>query len=213
MKKEFSIIRSVILLTISMLIGCQAPNKKEKPPKLNLILIMADDQGWGDTGYKGHSFVKKLNLDTMAKQSVVFDRSYAGAPVCSPTRARVMTGRIPVRTNIVNHGHYMRPNEITIAEALKTVGYVTGFFGKSHIGSVQKESPKTCPEQFGFDESLAGLNFFDLDPSLSRNGKIERFKGQATYSDRIIKRFIEAQQAGEPTPFSERLKKNVKEFL
>lgn len=145
----------------------------------NIVLVMADDQGWGDTGYNGHPFVKTPHMDAMAADSVVFNRFYAGAPVCSPTRASVMTGRSPMRTNVPNHGHYMRPHEVTIAEALKGAGYVTGHFGKWHIGSVQKDSP-TSPGGAGFDEWLSGLNFFDRDPYLSRGGTFENPKGQGS---------------------------------
>jgi arylsulfatase A-like enzyme len=142
----------------------------------HIVLVMADDHGYGDTGFTGHPFVKTPHLDAMAKAGVVFNRFYASAPVCSPTRAAVMTGRHPFRTNVPNHGHYMRPEEQTIAEGLKATGYVTGHFGKWHIGSVQAESP-TCPGQAGFDEWLSGLNFFDNDPYLSRNGRYEQIKG------------------------------------
>ncbi|MCA9140694.1 MAG: sulfatase-like hydrolase/transferase, partial [Planctomycetales bacterium] len=88
----------------------------------------------------------------------------------------VMTGRHPFRTNVPNHGHYMRPQEVTVAEALKNAGYVTGHFGKWHIGSVQPDSP-TNPGGAGFDEWLSGLNFFDNDPYLSRNGVYEHCQG------------------------------------
>ncbi|MEM0926454.1 MAG: sulfatase-like hydrolase/transferase, partial [Planctomycetota bacterium] len=67
----------------------------EKP---NIILVMADDQGWGDVGYNGHPFVQTPELDAMAAEGFVFDQFYAAAPYCSPTRASVMTGRSPVRT-------------------------------------------------------------------------------------------------------------------
>jgi arylsulfatase A-like enzyme len=140
---------------------------------------MADDQGYGDCGFTGHSYVKTPNLDAMSQNSVIFDRFYAGAPVCSPTRASVMTGRNPVRVNVPNHGHYLRPHETTIAEALKTNGYLTAHFGKWHIGSVQKESP-TSPGGQGFDHWLTGLNFFDREPYLSLNGKFQQFRGQGT---------------------------------
>jgi arylsulfatase A-like enzyme len=148
-----------------------------QPP--HIILVMADDQGYGDCGYTGHPFVKTPHLDDMAKHSVVFDRFHAAAPVCSPTRAAVLTGRHPIRTNVPNHGHYLRPQEITIAEALKKTGYLTAHFGKWHIGSVQKESP-TCPGAQGFDHWLTGLNFFDRDPYLSLNGSHQQFKGQGS---------------------------------
>lgn len=147
--------------------------------KPNVILVMADDQGYGDAGFTGHPSLKTPHMDAMAASGIVFERFYAAAPVCSPTRASVMTGRNPIRVNVPNHGHYLRPHEITIAEALKSAGYVTGHFGKWHIGSVQAESP-TSPGGAGFDEWLSGLNFFDLDPYLSRNGKYEQAKGQGS---------------------------------
>jgi arylsulfatase A-like enzyme len=140
---------------------------------------MADDHGYGDCGFTGHPFVRTPHLDKMAKAGVVFNRFYASAPVCSPTRASVMTGRHPFRTNVPNHGHYMRPDEQTIAEQLGKAGYVTGHFGKWHIGSVQPNSP-TSPGGAGFDEWLSGLNFFDNDPYLSRNGKYLQIKGAGT---------------------------------
>ena len=145
----------------------------------NIILVMADDHGYGDTGFTGHPFVQTPSLDAMAQVGVVMNRFYASAPVCSPTRASVMTGRHPFRCNVPNHGHYMRPNEITIAERLKSRGYTTGHFGKWHIGSVQPQSP-TCPGNAGFDEWLSGLNFFDLDPYLSENGEYKQIKGQGS---------------------------------
>ena len=147
--------------------------------KPNIILVMADDQGYGDVGFNGHPFLKTPHLDEMAKAGVVMDQFYAAAPVCSPTRASVMTGRHPMRTNVPNHGHYMRPNENTLAEGLKSAGYVTGHFGKWHIGSVQPESP-TCPGKVGFDEWLTGLNFFDNDPYLSDKGTYKQLKGKGT---------------------------------
>ena len=145
----------------------------------NIILVMADDQGWGDAGYNGHPFVRTPELDAMAKAGFVFDRFYAAAPVCSPTRASVMTGRNPIRAKVTNHGRYMRPHEQTIAESLKDAGYITGIFGKVHLGSGQPDSPCN-PSGMGFDEWVVGLNFYDNDPYLSRNGTIEHRKGKGS---------------------------------
>lgn len=145
----------------------------------HIVLVMADDLVYGDTGFTGHPFVKTPHLDAMAQAGVIFNRFYASAPVCSPTRASVMTGRHPFRVNVPNHGHYLRPHETTIAEALKNAGYVTGHFGKWHLGSVQPGSP-TNPGGAGFDEWLSGLNFFDNDPYLSRNGNYEHLDGPGT---------------------------------
>ena len=107
------------------------------PAKPNVILAMTDDQGWGDTGYNGHPILKTPTLDAMARSGLRFDRWYSGAPVCSPTRGSCITGRHPYRYGIffANVGH-MRKQEITLAEALKTQGYVTGHFGKWHLGTL-----------------------------------------------------------------------------
>ena len=115
----------------------------------NIILCMTDDQGWGDTGYNGHPVLKTPSLDAMAGEGIRFDRFYAGAPVCSPTRGSAITGRHPYRYGIffANTGH-MRKEEITLAEALKTAGYTTGHFGKWHLGTLTtkiKDSNRGAP--------------------------------------------------------------------
>jgi len=166
-----------LLLTVSTVAARTA--EAADPGSPHIILVMADDQGWGDTAYNGHPFVRTPALDAMAKDGFVFDRFYAGAPVCSPTRASVMTGRSPIRTKVTNHGRYMRPHEQTIAETLKAAGYVTGIFGKVHLGSGQPDSPCN-PTGMGFDEWVIGLNFFDNDPYLSRQGKIEHRQGKGS---------------------------------
>ncbi len=164
------------LPVLVLFVALAAPLLADPP---NVILVMADDQGWGDTGYNGHPVVNTPNLDAMAKSGLVFDRFYAAAPVCSPTRGSVLTGRHPFRIKITNHGRYMRPQETTIAEALRDAGYVTGMFGKWHVGSAQPESPVN-PGNSGFDEWVIGLNFFDNDPYLSRNGIVEQIEGSGS---------------------------------
>ena len=160
-------------------IGLSFAADQRNSGKPNIILVMADDQGWGDTGYNGHPFVQTPALDAMADEGFVFDRFYAGAPVCSPTRASVMTGRSPIRTKVTNHGRYMRPHEQTIGETLQAAGYMTGIFGKVHLGSGQPDSPCN-PSGMGFDEWVIGLNFFDNDPHLSRNGTVEHREGKGS---------------------------------
>ncbi len=145
----------------------------------NIILVMADDQGWGDVGYNGHPFVRTPQLDAMARDGFVLNRFYAAAPVCSPTRASVLTGRNPIRAKVPNHGRYMREEEVTLAETLRANGYVTGIFGKVHLGSGQPDSPAN-PAAMGFDEWVVGLNFFDNDPYLSRNGVVEHRRGRGS---------------------------------
>ncbi len=106
-----------------------------KPP--NVILCMADDLGWGDTGYNGHPMLKTPHLDQMAAEGVRFDRFYAAAPVCSPTRGSCLTGRHPSRYGILTaNSSHMLPEEVTLAEVLRQRGYTTGHFGKWHLGTL-----------------------------------------------------------------------------
>jgi len=155
----------------------RAAGQQSKRP--NIVLCMADDQGWGEMGYNGHPVLQTPNFDAMAAAGLQFDRFYAAHPVCSPTRASVMTGRHPNRMGCFTWGHSLRPQEITIAEALKTAGYTTGHFGKWHIGSAQKGSPVN-PGASGFDEWLSAPNFFDNNPTLSREGVAEEFEGESS---------------------------------
>jgi len=168
--------------------------------KPNIILCMADDQGWGDMAYNGHPVLKTPEFDAMAAAALRFDRFYAAAPVCSPTRGSVMTGRHPNRFGCFKWGHSLRPQEITIAEALKTTGYVTGHFGKWHLGSVVKGSPVN-PGESGFDEWFSAPNFFDNDPILSRAGTAVPTKGESSMvtADAAIE-FIR-KHAKSPQPF------------
>ena len=114
---------------------------QERP---NIILIMADDLGYGDVGFNGHKIIKTPSMDKMAASGMKFTNFYAGGPVCSPTRGTVLTGRHYFRYGIfsANIGH-MPKQEIVLPEILKEQGYTTGHFGKWHLGTLHKEkSPK-----------------------------------------------------------------------
>jgi arylsulfatase A-like enzyme len=136
--KKFSIMKPFLVpLLISILVlGCQPPESKNP----NIILIMADDQGWGDVGYNGHPRLNTPNLDAMAHNGAVFSSFYSAGSVCSPTRASVMTGRHPSRMGIcsANCGH-VKDQEITLAEMVKEKGYRTGHFGKWHLGTLTRD--------------------------------------------------------------------------
>jgi arylsulfatase A-like enzyme len=181
-------------------VGCVSDMSVRASRKPNIVLCMADDQGWGDMAYNGHPVLKTPNFDAMAASALRFDRFYAAHPVCSPTRGSVMTGRHPNRFGCFKWGHTLRPQEITIAEALKTAGYVTGHFGKWHLGSVRKNSPVN-PGASGFDEWFSAPNFFDNDPILSREGTAVQTKGESSMVtvDAALE-FIEKHNRG-PRPF------------
>lgn len=127
----------------------------------NIILLMSDDQGWGDVGFNGNERIHTPHLDAMAAEGVRFDRFYASAPLCSPTRGSCLTGRYPFRFGVLAaHTGGMRVGEITIAEMLKSKGYQTGFFGKWHLGWVKESDAGSRgffspPSQHGFDTHFA----------------------------------------------------------
>ncbi|OAI57825.1 N-acetylgalactosamine-6-sulfatase [Verrucomicrobiaceae bacterium SCGC AG-212-N21] len=155
----------------------------------NIILMMGDDHGWEETGYNGHPHVKTPVLDEMARTALRLDKFYSQHPSCSPTRASYLTGRHPNRMGTFAPGFSFRPEEITIAQILGEAGYHCGHFGKWHVGAVKKESP-VSPLAMGFHECLAHDNFFELDPSLSRNGgPPEVFQGES--SEILVKEAIQ----------------------
>ena len=159
--------------------GCNQASVNTSAKKSNIILCMSDDQGWGDMGYYGHPVLKTPNFDDMTAKGLRFDHFYAAAPVCSPTRGSVMTGRHPNRFGCFKWGNTLRPRETTIAEALKRAGYVTGHFGKWHLGSVRQGSP-VHPGACGFDEWFSAPNFYDNDPILSREGVAIQTQGESS---------------------------------
>jgi arylsulfatase A-like enzyme len=174
------------LLTLVALLAALFSQSAAAATPPHIVFVMADDMGWGQTGYRGHPVLKTPHLDAMAANGLRFDRFYAGGPVCSPTRASVLTGRSHVRTGVLEHGHALRLQEKTIAQALKEAGYVTGHFGKWHLNGhrgpgvpILAGDPRH-PGKFGFDEWVSVSNFYDVDPLMSRAGRIEEFKGDSS---------------------------------
>jgi len=190
-------------LLISLAFGALATGA-ERP---HLILVMADDLGWGQTGYRDHPLLETPHLDAMAANGLRLDRFYAANPVCSPTRASVLTGRSPFRCGVPSHGHALRHQERTLPEALNEAGYATGHFGKWHLDGFRGPGVPILPDDpfgpgtFGFDTWLSVTNFFDRDPILSREGEFEEFVGDS--SEIIVREaldFIEASlPSGKPT--------------
>lgn len=130
------------LLLVLGLSSASAIGKKKKQASPNVILLMADDMGWGDVGFNGNTTIHTPGLDKLAASGVILNRFYSAAPVCSPTRGSCITGRHPFRYGIffANKGK-MKDEEVTIAEVLKQKGYATAHFGKWHLGSISTTIP------------------------------------------------------------------------
>ena len=163
--------------------GC-AENQKDQP---SVILVMADDMGWAQTGYYGHPILKTPNLDAMAENGLRMDRFYAGAPSCTPTRASVMTGRTNDRTGAFRVGSYINKQEKMLSTAFKDAGYITAHFGKWHLNmdspDLDHPLPKSDPHnpgELGFDYWLSHTTGFDRSFDLSRNGVLEKFEGDGS---------------------------------
>ena len=142
---------TLIALTISAA-GVSSVSDRQHP---NVIIIITDDQGYGDLGFTGNPHVQTPVLDNFARESVRFNQFYV-SPVCAPTRSSLMTGRYSLRTGVrdtYHGGAVMATEEVTIAEMLKDAGYHTGMFGKWHLG----DSYPSRPMDQGFDESLIHL--------------------------------------------------------
>ncbi|MGE9290008.1 MAG: sulfatase-like hydrolase/transferase, partial [Puniceicoccales bacterium] len=178
----------------------------EAAPPPNVILVMTDDQGYGQTGYYDHPLLETPNLDKMAENGLRFDRFYAGSSVCSPTRASVLTGRTPHRSGVPDHGYALRHQEKTLPQALKNAGYTTGFFGKWHLNGLRgpgvpiTEDDPYSPGTFGFEDWLAVTNFFDIDPVMSKNGDWTEYTGITSdiIVDAAMTFIVESTRANQP---------------
>lgn len=162
------------LMLLFCLSGCR--QKEENPTLPNIVIIFTDDQGYQDLGCYGSPDIKTPHLDQMAAEGVRFKNFYVSQPVCSASRASLLTGCYANRLGI--HGAYMpyvgkglHPNEVTMAEMLKPLGYATAQYGKWHLGS----EPDFLPTRQGFDEYF-GIPFSnDMWPYHPSQGTIFDF--------------------------------------
>ena len=190
--------------------GPLIPSSAQPPSgRPNVLLIVTDDQGYGDLGIHGNPRVATPNLDRLGRQSVRFESFYV-SPVCSPTRASLLTGRYNYRTGVVDTflgRSLMHADETTLAEMLSGAGYRTGIFGKWHLGD---NYPLRAIDQ-GFGEALTlsgggigqpsdppgGESYFD--PLLRRNGEWVRAKGYV--SDVVANATIDFIEGNRDRPF------------
>ena len=176
------IIRNICipLFFLVVITSCQdqQPATAKKP---NIVIILADDQGWGDLSLNGNPLVHSPNIDKLATNGVVLDHFYVNS-VCSPTRAEMLTGRYHVRGGVYSTsqgGERLDLEENTIAEAFKTAGYKTGAFGKWHNGMQAPYHPNArgFEEFYGYCSGHWGSYF---DAMIENNGSIIQSKGYLT---------------------------------
>lgn len=178
------------LLSILFIVGMVASSTGvEKTPPPNIVFLLADDLGWKDVGFHG-SKIQTPHLDALAKNGAQFEQFYV-MPVCSPTRACLMTGRYPIRTGLQSgvvrpwSKHGLPLSERTLANALKDAGYFTAICGKWHLGSSKRAY---LPMQRGFDHQyghyVGALDYFTHERmgglDWHRNGKVLHEEGYTT---------------------------------
>lgn len=186
-----------LLLILFFLSSCQ---KNETATQPNVVIILADDQGWGDLSMNGNPLVQTSNIDAIAQSGIVLDNFYVNS-VCSPTRAEMLTGRYHVRGGVYSTsqgGERLDLDENTIAEVFQKAGYRTGAFGKWHNGM----QPPYHPNARGFDEFYgycSGHWGSYFDAMLEHNGSIVESKGYLT--DVLTRRMIDFISKKTDEPF------------
>ncbi|MCA9418236.1 MAG: sulfatase-like hydrolase/transferase, partial [Candidatus Omnitrophica bacterium] len=192
-----------VLLPLVLLVLI-APIRAEDNPRPNVLLILTDDQGYGDLGCHGNPYIDTPTMDSLHQESTHLTQFYV-MPVCTPTRACLMTGRYHYRTGAYDtfEGRaMMHPEEYTVAEAFHDAGYRTGIFGKWHLG----DNHPMRPIDQGFDEAVVhrggGIAHYSdvpgntyFSPVLQHNGKPEHYSGYGTdiFTEQAV-RFIEASK-------------------
>ena len=152
---------------VSSSVTAKAMSDRSKP---NFVIIFTDDQGYGDLSCYGGTHVKTPRIDQMAAEGAMLTSFYVAAPVCTPSRAALMTGCYPTRIDMGKGSRHgvclagdrkgLNPDEVTIAEVLKSAGYATGMFGKWHLG----DQPQFLPTKQGFDEFFGIPYSHDIHP-------------------------------------------------
>jgi arylsulfatase A-like enzyme len=188
----------------ALLLATFAPAAARAAEKPNIVIVMADDLGWGDVGWRGGPY-KTPHLDRLAKQSVRLEQHYS-LPVCSPTRSALLSGRFNSRFGCTNpqNPRVFPFDTVTLASAFKSVGYETALVGKWHLGS----KPEWGPQKYGFDHSYGSLaggvtaythvyKTGEFAQTWHRNGKLIEEEGHVT--DLLTKeavQFIEKKRSG-----------------
>jgi arylsulfatase A len=203
---------TIVLVLLSL--GMRAQSAKRKP---NVIFILADDLGYKDLGCYGNPFNKTPNLDALAKQGMKFSQAYVASPICSASRAALLTGKHPARLHLTNYliglrmdslspvlpavyKHYLPSKEVTLAQMITQQGYSSGIVGKWHLGSGDSISPVSR----GFSyERLIGKNALDYyNYSITSEGKtVFEDDGRKYLTDKLTDYGLEFIEGNKNKPF------------
>ncbi|MEQ8788391.1 MAG: sulfatase [Pirellulaceae bacterium] len=214
--------RSALLLAWGLLATSTAAalQAAERPP--NIVFVLIDDLGWMDLACQGNKLVETPHLDRLATQGMRFTSAYAAAPVCSPTRAAILTGQSPARLHITNHTpdrasftppdakllpaemlNHLPAEHTTIAERLKAAGYATAFLGKWHLSGEGRGRPEFEPTNQGFDLNIGGCGYGGpptfFDPYRIPN--LQDRRAGEYLPDRLADEAIEFLRAKQDQPF------------
>jgi arylsulfatase A-like enzyme len=188
------------IVGLSLLAGI-APASPQRP---SVVLIVADDLGWGDVSFNGRKEWTTPNLDRLASRGVAARRFYAASCVCGPSRAALMTGKFPARCGVRNNGDDLPASETTIAEAIRNHGYRTGLFGKWHGGPTREGAPPPVhPLDQGFDAFYGFLDPYHASekfPAHLWQGR-ERVAADGYADDLFTDRAIEFVKSQNDRPF------------
>jgi arylsulfatase A-like enzyme len=174
-------------MLLAAILARYAGGQEVKP---NMVIVLADDLGWGDLGCYGHPSIRTPNLDRMAAEGMRFTDFYSAAEVCTPSRAALLTGRYPIRSGMC-HDRYrvlrrdsaggLPAEEVTIAQALKSQGYATACLGKWHLGNYAND-PAHHPRRHGFDHYFGLPHSNDMNPTpAAPKGATARLDQQAQW--------------------------------
>lgn len=200
------LVKCLVLAILGLSLSCKEKTEPEstsnapRNEKPNIVLILADDQGWGDLGISGNTNLATPNIDAIANNGVTFDHFYV-SPVCSPTRAELLTGRYFPRVGVYSTssgGERLNLDETTLAEVFKQAGYATAAYGKWHNGM----QPPYHPNARGFDDFYGFCsghwgNYFS--PMLEHNGDI--VKGDGFIIDDLTNKGLDFMDRNKERPF------------
>ena len=178
--------------------------------KPNIVFFLVDDLGWADVGCYGSQFHETPAIDQLAKEGILFDNAYSTCHVCSPSRASILTGKYPARTNLtewlggrperdyepLHHGEKLTAlpdEEVTLAETLKSNGYATANYGKAHL--------RVDPKAYGFDEEITGwVRSYHYPFGGAYNAKLPAKKGDY-YTDKLTDAALDFIERNQDRPF------------